>query len=154
MPSMSKEYRDKWYAENHESHLAFCNRKVVCECGRSMNYTTLAKHMTLDIHKKLMDKIKKDKEEIRNSVIKEILNIKESVKDTKNKKIDPELSETSEINIEQIEQIENDNKDEQTEQEQCIINKCKKCGFESENKKKFGNHFVSNRHKYSEYIFD
>lgn len=182
MPSMSKEYRDKWYEKNKDKHLSYCAEKIKCECSRTIARTTKHVHDKTNIHKKLMDKIKKDKEDIRNSVIKEILNVKEAV-EKKDLKIDPESSETSSIsslsekeeiihvnltetpnifdNKQKIEEfVKNCREKQKLKEEQEnkdneeITYRCKKCSFISTNNIEFKSHFISNRHKFSTYRFD
>jgi rubrerythrin len=152
------EYNKQWYAKNRDKHLAYCKEKIECECGRKVGRCTMNKHRKTNIHTIAVEKLNKERKELQGNIIKEIVKVADmknkidrAAKDIKKidiEALDPEQTETSDINKSDDKPKEDDVKDAQ------IIYKCNKCGYESEDRKKYGSHFVSNRHKYASYRFD
>ena len=155
MPPMTTEYNKDWYSKNRKDHLKYCATQIECECGRKIARATKGAHIRTAIHKNLMNKQKQKEDEIRKSVIREVLNIN-NIKD-----LDPTHTETSELSdipeLSETEHIEPSILlpiEEIKTEVQPIVSKCDKCGFESEDKIKYRNHFVTNKHKYSKYQFE
>ncbi len=131
--------------------------KVVCDCGAEIKIASWATHLGTDKHKSLIERIK---------------NLKLQQQKEESEKLDPELTEISELTSEENENpklkvyphrdrksnlpLQPKPKPEPTMEEEIIHekSKCDKCGFASSNKTIYRSHYVSNKHVFSKYKFD
>lgn len=163
MPPNSKEYNKEWYDKNKDKHNKYMSTQIECECGRIISRNSKKAHLETAMHKRLLEKIQKEKDVIRNSVLKEVLNIKQAIVDiegmTPTEKIlfdNKKLAEMKKI-LDKVDTEEKPLDPELTETETKSETKeynCEKCGFKGTDSIKYRNHFATSKHKFAKSLFD